>query len=80
MVQLNSISFLFVVKLLLLNHVMVMGFFLDLEKCNLTAGAFVVYHMQHDNENKIGFIVLFWYPCGPGSQLELTQILPYHND
>ena len=34
-----------------------MGFFLDFEKCNLTAGAFVVYHMKHDNENKIGFIL-----------------------
>ena len=34
-----------------------MGFFLDFEKCNLTAGVFVVYHMQHDNENKIGFIL-----------------------
>ena len=56
MVQ-SNFSFLCVVNLLILNHVMVMGLFLEFEKCNLTAGAFVVYHMQHDNENKIGFIL-----------------------
>ena len=44
-------------KILFVNHAVVIGFFLDVEKCKLPAGVFVVYHMQHDNENKIGFIL-----------------------